>query len=59
MVGKILREQREAKGLTFEDVESSTSIRRSYIEAIENGKYDKLPGLVYARGFVRNYADFL
>ncbi len=59
MVGKILREQREAKGLAFEDVENSTSIKRTYLEAIESEKYDKLPGLVYARGFVRNYADFL
>lgn len=59
MVGKLLREQRETKGVTIEDVENSTSIRRSYIEAIEQENYDKLPGLVYARGFVRNYADFL
>lgn len=59
VVGKILRDKREAQGIALEDVESSTSIRRSYIEAIEKEDYDKLPGLVYARGFVRNYADFL
>ncbi|MBQ5759907.1 MAG: helix-turn-helix domain-containing protein [Schwartzia sp.] len=59
MVGKILRDKREEQRIALEDVESITSIRRSYIEAIEKEDYDKLPGLVYARGFVRNYADFL
>lgn len=59
MIGTLLRETRETKGVSIEAVEESTSIRRLYLEAIEKEDYDKLPGRVYARGFVRNYADFL
>lgn len=59
MIGTLLRETRETKGVSIEAVEESTSIRQLYLEAIEKEDYDKLPGMVYARGFVRNYADFL
>lgn len=59
MVGTLLRKTRETKEVSLEAVEEGTSIRRFYLEAIEKEDYDKLPGRVYARGFVRNYADFL
>ena len=59
MVGDILRREREKQGLTIADVEQGTSIRGLYIEHIERGNIAELPGLVYAKGFVRNYAKFL
>lgn len=59
MVGDILRKEREKQGLTIADVEKGTSIRGLYIEHIERGNIGELPGLVYAKGFVRNYANFL
>jgi len=59
MLGDILRTEREKRGLTIKDIEQETSIRSIYIEAIENGNYKALPGAVYARGFVRNYAQLL
>ena len=59
MVGDILREERERQRMTIPEIEEGTSIRASYIEAIESGEYDKMPGRVYAKGFVRNYANFL
>lgn len=59
MVGDILRRAREKQGLTIADIEKGTSIRGLYIEHIERGNIDELPGLVYAKGFVRNYANFL
>ena len=59
MVGDILRREREKPGLTIADIEKGTSIRRLYIEHIERGNIAELPGLVYAKGFVRNYANFL
>mgnify|MGYP000845870795 FL=1 len=59
MVGDILRREREKQGLTIADIEKGTSIRRLYIEHIERGNIAELPGLVYAKGFVRNYAKFL
>lgn len=59
MLGDILRREREKQNLTVKDVEQETSIRALYIEAIENGDYKSLPGEVYAKGFIRNYAGFL
>ena len=59
MLGNTLREERERQKLSLEDIEQGTSIRALYIEAIENGEYDKLPGEVYTRGFIKNYAKFL
>ena len=58
-IGQLLRETREAKGLTLDDVEQEIRIRSSYLEALENEDYDRLPGAVYVRGFLRNYARFL
>ena len=59
MVGDILRREREKQGLTIADVEKGTSIRGLYIEHIERSNIAELPGMVYAKGFVRNYAKFL
>ena len=59
MVGYTLRQERERQNLTINDIEEGTSIRSVYIEAIENGEYDKLPGTVYTKGFIKNYAKFL
>ena len=59
MVGDILRSARVKQGLTIADIEKGTSIRALYIESIEQSNIDNLPGMVYAKGFVRNYAGFL
>lgn len=59
MIGELLKNEREQKGLTLKDVERETSIRSAYIDAIEREDFGALPGEVYARGFVRNYANFL
>lgn len=58
-VGEILRNERENKGLSVKDVATATSIRALYIEAIEEGNYTVIPGEVYVKGFIRNYANFL
>lgn len=59
MVGDTLRKERERQGLSIKDIEKGTSIRALYLEAIEKGDHQTLPGEVYAKGFVRNYANFL
>lgn len=59
MVGYTLRQERERQNLSVDDIEQGTSIRAVYIEAIENGEYDELPGAVYTKGFIKNYAKFL
>ena len=59
MIGDKLRTERERQNLTIQDIAKGTSIRALYIEAIEKGEYGQLPGTVYAKGFIRNYANFL
>ena len=59
MIGDNLRTERERQNLTIQDIAKGTSIRALYIEAIEKGEYGQLPGTVYAKGFIRNYANFL
>lgn len=58
-VGEILRHVREHYGQTLRDVEKALRIRASQIEAIEKSEYDKLPGRVYAIGFIRSYTEYL
>ena len=59
MTGDTLRQARENQGLSIQDIEKGTSIRGLYIECIEKGEFDKLPGEAYTKGFIRNYANFL
>jgi cytoskeleton protein RodZ len=58
-VGDLLRAQRERLGWSVPDVAANLKIRRVMIEAIERGRFRDLPGLAYALGFVRAYADLL
>lgn len=58
-IGKKLRNTRERLGLTLEEVERSTRIRSHHLEAMEAGELDSLPSSVQARGFLRNYTEFL
>jgi cytoskeletal protein RodZ len=58
-VGSILREARLARGWTLEKVEQATKIRVKFLQAIEDDDYSVLPSLSYAKGFVKNYSDFL
>ncbi|MEN6411164.1 MAG: RodZ domain-containing protein [Veillonellales bacterium] len=58
-VGQALRSEREKKNLTIKDIEAATSIRSLYINAIEEDNYKVIPGEVYLKGFIRNYANYL
>lgn len=59
MLGEVLRKAREEQNLTIEDLERETSIRKAYIAAIEEEKFDALPSDVYVKGFIRNLSRFL
>ena len=50
---------RENKGLTLREVEEATRIRAYFLEALEEERFDDLPGNAYARGFLYNYARYL
>jgi cytoskeletal protein RodZ len=54
-----LRQIRESKAITLDEASSRTRIRVPLLEALEAGRMEELPGLVYARGFLRTYLNFL
>ncbi len=58
-IGEALRRTRLYYGQTLPDIEKALRIRACQIEAIENGDMERLPGRVYAIGFVRSYAEYL
>lgn len=58
-VGSIFRQAREKKHLTLDEVERATKIRKKFLECIERDDYANLPSPAYAKGFVKNYSDFL
>lgn len=58
-VGTILKETRERKRLTLSEVEKGTRIRLKFLDAIEHDDYAKIPSSAYAKGFVKNYSEFL
>jgi cytoskeleton protein RodZ len=58
-LGSQLRRQREALGLTLEDVEQNTHLRLRYLNALESGRLHDLPSPVQGRGMLNNYAVFL
>jgi cytoskeletal protein RodZ len=54
-----LRAARERKGVDLYRAERDTKIRARYLEALERGDWRALPGSVYTKGFLRNYALYL
>jgi len=55
-VGQRLREAREAKGLSVEDIAAQTRIPTRHLTSLEEGDWDKLPAATYSVGFAKNYA---
>lgn len=51
--------QREALGIELLDAARKTSISMDYLQAIEASRYHELPGKIYGKNFVREYAKFL
>ncbi|GAA0134217.1 helix-turn-helix domain-containing protein [Paenibacillus sp. YSY-4.3] len=56
-LGQQLKEARLARGLSLDDVQDLTKIRKRYLEAIEAGDYKVLPGSFYVRAFIKTYAE--
>jgi cytoskeleton protein RodZ len=57
--GSTLREEREALGVTLREVSETLNLSITVIQAIEADDYQKLPGPVFARGYIRAYARLL
>lgn len=58
-IGNTLREARLRLGLSLTDAQRATKIRARYLEALEQERFRMLPDAVYARGFLRAYAELL
>jgi cytoskeletal protein RodZ len=58
-LGQMLKEARLSKGLSLDDIHKETKIQKRYLEAIEEGNLDALPGHFYARAFVKSYAEIV
>lgn len=58
-VGRLLRDQRAARDLSIDDIAARLRIRSRYLEAIEQGRFDQLPGAAYIPAFLRAYANHL
>lgn len=56
-LGQKLKEAREAKGLSIDQLHGVTKIQKRYLVTIEEGDYSILPGAFYARAFIKQYAD--
>ncbi|KPJ60297.1 MAG: hypothetical protein AMJ42_01485, partial [Deltaproteobacteria bacterium DG_8] len=58
-LGEYLKNKREARNITLEEVAKVTKIRRGILEAIESNRHDLLPPRVFTQGFLKNYASYL
>src|SRR3989337_4257755 len=58
-IGRQLRQAREERNLTLEQVAQATHIRLHYLEALERGDFSRLPSKAQGRGFLRAYAGYL
>ena len=58
-IGTILRHERERRGLSMQEVFESTKITVLNVEALELDRFESFPNKVYARAFLRDYANFL
>jgi len=58
-IGEIFKQRRKEMNLSLKEAENATSIRMSYLQAIEEGEVNKLISPIYAQGFVKQYAVFL
>jgi cytoskeletal protein RodZ len=58
-IGGSLREARLKRNLTSADVQKAIRIRDRYLQALEEERWEALPGDAYVKGFLRTYADYL
>ena len=58
-LGQLLREAREEKELSLEEISKELHIRVQYLKALEENSPESIPSSVQARGFLRSYSNFL
>lgn len=58
-VGARLRQRRKELGLTLPELETKTRVRLSFLQSLEEDRFDGFPGDAYLFGFLKNYAEAL
>lgn len=58
-LGEKLRQAREERGISINEVAEQTRIAPLYIESIENDDYSPLPGGIFNKGFIKSFAKFV
>ncbi len=58
-IGESLREARTRRGYSPADVHKAIRIRERYLTALEEERWDMLPGEAYTKGFLRTYSEYL
>jgi transcriptional regulator with XRE-family HTH domain len=58
-LGELLKEARQNKGASLEEIEEEIRIRKKYLQALEEEDFSIMPPEVYVKGFLRNYAIYL
>ena len=56
--GEDLKEAREQRGISLDDVSIATRVSLRHLHALETNQFAELPGGVFSRGIVRSYAQF-
>ena len=57
--GKFLKREREARNISLREISKFTKINECYLKAIEEDRYDMLPGVFYVKAFLNVYARYL
>ena len=57
--GETLKRERELRKISLREVSEATKIGLRYLEAMEENRFDQLPGGVFNKGFIRAYAKFI
>lgn len=57
--GEHLKREREMRGVSLQEISAATRISTRFLDALENEQWERLPGGVFNRGFVRSVAHFL
>lgn len=55
-IGDILREEREMRRVTIEELAKRTRIRKEYIASLEDNQFEKLPAATFVKGYIQTYA---
>ena len=57
--GSYLKHERELRGVPLEEISGATKIHIRFLQALEDNKFDELPGEVFIKGYIRSYANII